>query len=63
MSTDEPDDKPADPQDETRRKFQEALQRKRARGAGGSTPHGPARSAAPHENDKRQRTFRRKSGG
>lgn len=63
MSTDEPHDKPSEVEDETHRKFQEALERKRAKASGGSVVHGPAKSAAPHQSDKRQRTFRRKSGG
>lgn len=52
------------PQDETKRKFREALERKKAKSAGGTShadiggkqshAHGPA---------EQRRTFRRKSGG
>lgn len=53
-------DKRAD--DETRRRFEQALARKHARSRGGAVAHEPGRSPVPQGNDKRQRTFRRKSG-
>ncbi len=64
MSSNEPADPPADKStdDEMRRRYLEALERKRSGGPGGNNPHGPSRSSAPTSNDKRQRTFRRKSG-
>jgi hypothetical protein len=51
------------PDDETRRRFEEALARKRGRGASSGSPHEPGRGVVPQSNTKRQRTFRRKSGG
>ena len=49
--------------DDTRRRFEEALARKRGRAGGGGNPHDPGRTVVPQSNTKRQRTFRRKSGG
>jgi hypothetical protein len=46
-----------------RRRYREALERKRGGGPGADNAHGGPKSAAPTSNDKRQRTFRRKSGG
>lgn len=51
------------PDDEMRRRYREALDRKRGGGPGGHNAHGDQKSAAPASNDKKQRTFRRKSGG
>ena len=66
MSSKKPDagDTPAktSADDEMRRRYLEALERKRGGGPGGSNPHGPSKSAAPVTNEKHQRTFRRKSG-
>jgi hypothetical protein len=56
-------DKQPENSDDTRRRFEEALARKRARGGSGNAPHDPGRSVVPQSNTKRQRTFRRKSGG
>ena len=55
---------PSDTQDddETRRRFREALAHKHAGGPHGSGGHPGAKNPAPSSNDKRQRTFRRKSG-
>jgi hypothetical protein len=55
--------KAANPQDEMRRRFEEALARKRDRGGDAGSPHDPGRTVVPQSNTKRQRTFRRKSGG
>jgi hypothetical protein len=49
--------------DDTRRRFEEALARKRGRAGGGGNPHDPGRTVVPQSNTKRQKTFRRKSGG
>ena len=49
--------------DETRRRFEEALARKRGRSGGTGNPHEPGRGVVPQSNTKRQKTFRRKSGG
>ena len=48
--------------DELRRRFREALAHKQASGPHGSGGHPGAKNPAPSSNDKRQRTFRRKSG-
>jgi len=48
--------------DENRRRFEEALERKRHRGGHGEGPHGAGKSVTQHADMKRQRTFRRKSG-
>ena len=61
MSDDETPAKP--PQDDdARRRFREALDRKRNREGHGSTPADPGKSMLAHESTKRQRQFRRKSG-
>jgi hypothetical protein len=52
-----------EPEDETRRRFREALAHKHGHDSVGGSPHEPGRTIVPHTNDKRQRTFRRKSGG
>ncbi len=55
----------SEPQDDNKRKFREALERKKAKSAGGSAhtdsgpPKQPPRSHGPVEN---RREFRRKSG-
>ena len=49
--------------DDTRRRFEEALERKRGRAGAGRNPHDPGHTVVPQSNTKRQRTFRRKSGG
>jgi hypothetical protein len=54
---------PAEPGDDVRRRFREALERKRQGAAGGQAGHPNAQAHAPTSNDKRQRNFRRKSGG
>lgn len=57
-------DPAADPQDETKRKFREALERKQAKAAGG-TAHtdGGAKGSHAHGPAEQRRSFRRKSGG
>jgi hypothetical protein len=65
--TDDKDDAPdtepaADADDDTKRRFEEALERKRHRAAHGDGPHGGGKSVTQHADMKRQRTFRRKSG-
>jgi hypothetical protein len=53
----------AQPEDETHRRFREALERKKAGGGSGGGPR-PTEGGAhlKGSNDKRQRQFRRKSG-
>lgn len=53
-----------DPADETKRKFREALERKKANAAGG-TAHtdGGAKGSHAHGPAEQRRSFRRKSGG
>ena len=64
-----PDPEPNDtakaaPQDDVRRRFREALERKQAKGAEtGRSPGAAGKGAGPASNEKRQRQFRRKSGG
>ena len=48
--------------EETRRRFEEALERKRHRAGHGEGPHGSGKAVTQHADMKRQRTFRRKSG-
>jgi Family of unknown function (DUF5302) len=48
--------------DELRRAYREALERKHGDGPHGRTGHTGPKPPAPASNDKRQRTFRRKSG-
>jgi hypothetical protein len=48
--------------DETRRKFREALERKKSSGGGHAGPLAGAKSGVKASNDKVQRQFRRKSG-
>lgn len=61
--TDQPR-QPAASEDDLHRRFREALERKQAKGG---DPHGKAggggKGVGPASNDKRQRQFRRKSGG
>jgi len=54
---------PGEPEDDVRRRFREALERKRRGPAAGQAGHPNAQAHAPTSNDKRQRNFRRKSGG
>jgi hypothetical protein len=48
--------------DDTRRRFEEALERKRHKAGHGEGPHGGGKSVTQQADMKRQRTFRRKSG-
>ncbi len=48
--------------DDARAKFRAALEKKTAR-TGGSSPREPGKTVTPQDNTKRQKTFRRKSGG
>jgi hypothetical protein len=59
MSKPEPD-----PQDETKRKFLEALERKKANSAGAAArADGVGKQSQAHGPAEQRRTFRRKSGG
>jgi hypothetical protein len=49
--------------DDLRRKYLEALERKRAGGSAAATGHGADKATAPTSNNKVQRTFRRRAGG
>jgi hypothetical protein len=60
--TDEKDAPETGSTDETRKRFEEALERKRHREGHGEGPHGGGKSVTQHADMKRQRTFRRKSG-
>ena len=51
-----------EPDDEMRRRYLEALERKRAGEQGGDAGHTGPKAAKPASNDKTKRTFRRKSG-
>lgn len=54
----------SDPQDETKRKFREALEKKNAKAAGGAAHRdGGAKQSQAHGPAEQRRTFRRKSGG
>ncbi len=55
---------PADPAEETKRRFREALDRKNAKAAAG-TAHtdGGGKQSHAHGPAEQRRTFRRKSGG
>ncbi|MCI4674871.1 DUF5302 domain-containing protein [Candidatus Mycolicibacterium alkanivorans] len=56
-------DSESDPQDDTRRKFREALERKKAKGAGGAGhADGGAKQPRAHGPVESRREFRRKSG-
>jgi hypothetical protein len=55
-------DETATTEDDARRKFREALDRKRHRESHGAAPADSGRSLLAHESTKRQRQFRRKSG-
>ena len=58
MATEEPD-----PQDETKRKFREALERKKAKsGTGAEHRDGGAKQSRSHGPLENRREFRRKSG-
>jgi hypothetical protein len=50
------------PDDEMRRRYLEALERKRAGGPGGDGGHTGPKTSKLASNDKTRRTFRRKSG-
>lgn len=53
----------SDPQDETKRKFREALERKKAQASGGSGQRGGGdKQSHAHGPAEQRRTFRRKSG-
>lgn len=54
--------KGSDQQDETRRRFREALERKKGAGVAQAGPPAAKGIGASSSNDKRQRQFRRKSG-
>lgn len=61
---DAPEEPVAPGDDEVHRRFREALQRKQARGlAPEAGDGGGRRTLGASQNDKRQRQFRRKSGG
>lgn len=52
------------PQDENKRKFREALERKKANSAGAAArAEGVGRNSQAHGPAEQRRTFRRKSGG
>lgn len=54
----------SDPQDETKRKFREALERKKANSAGAAArAEGVGKQSQAHGPAEQRRTFRRKSGG
>jgi hypothetical protein len=53
---------PAEHEDETRRKFREALERKKAGHSEMHAEGNPNKGVRPARNDKQQREFRRKSG-
>jgi hypothetical protein len=54
----------SDPADETKRKFREALERKKSTAAGGSAhADGGSKQSHAHGPAEQRRTFRRKSGG
>ena len=54
----------SDPQDDTKRKFREALERKKAKSAGGAArTDGGAKQPRAHGPVENRREFRRKSGG
>lgn len=59
MANDQPD-----PADETKRKFREALERKKANAAGGAAhTNGGSKQSHAHGPAEQRRNFRRKSGG
>ena len=49
--------------DDLRRRYREALERKSAGGSAAATGHGADRANVPTSNDKVKRTFRRRAGG
>lgn len=54
----------SDPQDETKRKFREALERKKAKATGAaSRADGLGNQTQAHGPAEQRRTFRRRSGG
>jgi hypothetical protein len=56
------EDAPNNQDDETRRKFREALERKKSSGGGHAGPQAGNTGGLKASNDKVQRQFRRKSG-
>lgn len=63
MATSEPDPQDETPQDETKRKFREALERKKAKsGTGAEHRDGGAKQSRSHGPLENRREFRRKSG-
>jgi len=74
MATADPDQSPsadetapakvtASADEDLRRRYLEALERKRAGGSAAATGHGSDKATAPTSNDKVKRTFRRRAGG
>ena len=74
MATADPDPSPsadetapakvtASADEDLRRRYLEALERKRAGGSAAATGHGSDKATAPTSNDKVKRTFRRRAGG
>jgi len=49
--------------EDLRRRYLEALDRKKAGGSAAATGHGADRANTPTSNDKVKRTFRRRAGG
>jgi hypothetical protein len=62
VSMTEPDEATNSQDDETRRKFREALERKKASGGTHAGPQAEGKSNVKGSSDKVQRQFRRKSG-
>ena len=62
-SADETESPKASADEDLRRRYLEALERKRAGGSAAATGHGADRPNAPTSNDKVKRTFRRRAGG
>lgn len=63
MADAESDDAAPEPQDETKRKFREALERKKAnQGGGAGRSGGGGKQSHAHGPAEQRRTFRRKSG-
>ena len=63
--TQTPSEPRPDDGDDVRRRFREALERKQGKGStrGQATADGGGKTVGPSTNEKRQRQFRRKSGG
>jgi Family of unknown function (DUF5302) len=62
MAEPDPVDQDVDQEDETRRKFREALERKNASHTEMHAEGNPNKGVREARNDKQQREFRRKSG-